>query len=112
MSRPFTRDNHEKAHRRLNDMAYWLSKVTYQSALGVRAGSMQEGSGIPPSSICPEVMTPIPIMKTESAYNQQSPVVRRNIDSYYKIGNERYWTKITKGQREHFLSQIAKVLFI
>ncbi len=113
MGRKFTRDKLERAHRRLNDWQYWLSKANHSSALGVQAVDYNAtSSGVPAGAICPEIMTPIPIRKTEEAYNGCTCTVRRNIDSYYFLDKEDpNYTKVTKGQREHFLLCISKRLF-
>ena len=107
MSRPFTRDRLEKAHRALNDWSYWSSKLTDLSPLGASAIDWNGSSGGNPGPICPECMTPRHIRETEQAYEAQSDQVQANIRNYYFEDKK----QVTRAQREHFLKRISACLF-
>ena len=113
MSRPFTRDHHQKAHEWLNSWVSWESRYNDRSILGARITLYDKNrSGAPAGPLIPNVMRPTHIVRTEEAYNEQSRTVRQNIDNYYKRGEEgAKWYKVTKAQREHFLKRIAACLF-
>ncbi len=100
------------AHTRLNDWAFWLLQFQDSSALGARIVNYNnDRSGLPASSIIPNVMRDPVLVETETAIDSQTPVVKRSIYARYVYShNDPRFFKLTRQQIAYMLQKIADSL--
>ena len=102
----------QRAHQRLNSYASWLLGFQDSSALGARIVNYDANhSGLPATSIVPDVFRAPELVVTEAAIDEQTPVVRRSIYARYIYSHDdpRYF-KLTRTQIAYMLRKVADSL--
>ena len=102
----------QRAHQRLNSWGAWLLGFQDSSALGTRiVNYTPDRSGLPATSIVPDVFRDPELVVTEAAVDDQTPKVKRSIFAYYVYSHEdpRFF-KLTRRQVAYMLQRVADSL--